>query len=76
VLNASLWDVMSTGLSKYHENIIEARARKLKIAFFSLMKDEEFITSITYGPNDIKKVKFRFEAAKKMFEEVFGDYPT
>lgn len=74
VLNASLWDVMTTGLSHYPESLVEARADALKEAFYSLMKDEEFIQSITYGPNDMRRVRHRFKAAETMFEEVLGAY--
>jgi len=79
VLNASLWDVMSTGLSHYPENIVEARTEGLKCAFFKMLSGGEteelnFTKSITYGPNDMRKVKFRFAAAKAMFQEVLGAY--
>lgn len=74
VLNASLWDVMSTGLSQFSEQLVEARADALRNAFYPLMADGEFIKSITYGPNDARKVRFRFEIARKMFQEVFGDH--
>ena len=72
VLNASLWDVMSTGLSRYPEHVVEARADKLRDAFYELMCDEEFIRSITYSVNDMRRVKHRFERADKMFMEVFN----
>ena len=72
VLNASLWDVMSTGLARYPEHIVEARADALCAAFYPLMGDEEFIKSITYGPNDSRKVRHRFEVANAMFEEVLS----
>lgn len=76
VLNASLWDVMSTGLSRYTEPQVEARANDLRAAFYSLMDDNDFIDSITYGPNDARKVRHRFSAARAMFKEVLGDNPT
>jgi hypothetical protein len=72
VLNASLWDVMSTGLSRYPEHIVEARADVLRSAFYSLMWDTEFLRSITYSVNDPDKVKRRFERAGEMFSEVFN----
>jgi hypothetical protein len=72
VLNASLWDVMSTGLSHYPEHVVEARAKELRNAFYRLMEDHDFIRSITYGPNDAKKVKDRFAAVKATFKEVFS----
>lgn len=72
VLNASLWDVMSTGLSRYPDHVVEARADALRSAFYPLMRDDEFVKAITYGPNDAKKVKHRFAKAMAMFEEVFS----
>jgi hypothetical protein len=76
VLNASLWDVMSTGLSRYPEHVVEARAKFLRKAFYPLMLDEEFVKSITYGTNDMKRVKHRFTVARDMFQEVFGADPA
>jgi hypothetical protein len=71
VLNASLWDVMSTGLARYPEHLVEARLEKLRRAFYSLMTDDEFVKSITYSVNDMKRVKHRFAVAGVMFKEVF-----
>lgn len=72
VLNASLWDVMSTVLSRQSETVVEARATQIKSAFYSLMKDEKFITSITYGTNHMRNVQYRFNEAKIVFQEVFN----
>jgi len=72
VVNASLWDVMSTGLARYSEDEVEAHKDKIKAAFFSLIDNEDFIKSITYGTNAIDRVRHRFAAAEKMFQEVFG----
>ena len=72
VLNASLWDVMSTGLSRHTEPVVKYHADSLKDAFFRLMEDEQFIDAITYGPDDPKKVGRRFAAVSAMLQEVFG----
>ena len=72
ILNASLWDVMSIVLSDYSESTVKANAVDLKAAFFSLMEDDEFITAITYGTNDPRKVAYRFKAAKATFMEVLN----
>lgn len=72
LLNGSLWDVMSTGLSKFPEHIVEARADDLQEAFHSMMDDQAFIKSITYSVNDTRSVKRRFKKAAAMFEEVFN----
>jgi len=73
VVNASLWDVMSTGLSQYSESQVEARVGELRKAFYGLMKDDRFIKAITYGPNDVRQVRLRFRKAKDMFREVLDD---
>jgi Protein of unknown function DUF262 len=72
VLNASLWDVMSTGLSHYSEDQVTAQADALRAAFYRLMEDDEFIRAITYAPNDMKQVKCRFSVASAMFQEVLS----
>ena len=72
VLNASLWDVMSTGLSKYSRAQVNSGADALRQAFHDLLEDEKFNTSITYGPNDPRKVRHRFEAAHGMIQSVLG----
>jgi hypothetical protein len=72
VINASLWDVMATGLSQYTSHIVEANADNLRVAFYQLMQDSEFVQAITFGTNDVRRVRHRFEVVGNMFEEVFG----
>ncbi len=72
VFNASLWDVMSTGLSRYPEHIVEARSETLRAAFLSLLADKEFDNAITLGTSQVKKVEHRFSVTNKMLQEVFG----
>ena len=74
VLNASLWDVMSTGLSRYSESRVKSRAKSLRRAFYRLMQNDDFVMSITYGTNDPQRVNLRFVAANDMFQEVLGDH--
>ena len=70
VLNASFWDVMSTGLSYYSTERVEACAKPLRKAVYRLFKDEEFNIAITYGPNNARKVRTRFEMTREIFEEI------
>ena len=72
VINASLWDIMSTGLSRFPTNVVERRAKDLRDAFHVLMDGDDFIASITYGTNDTRRVNHRFVVANTMFQEVFG----
>ena len=72
VINASLWDVMVTGLSQIPSNMVSGKRDNLWDAFHRLMKDGDFIESITYGTNAVKMVNHRFQAADAMFQKVFG----
>jgi len=72
VLNASLWDVMSTGLSGLEEQRVSAHASNLRAALYQLMEDEAFTRSITYATNGVKQVRHRFGAVRGMLKEVFG----
>ena len=74
VINASLWDVMSTGLSRYPEHLVEARVELLKVAFYKLLDDEDFKASITLGTNHVERVNTRFSKTNEMLREVFNDY--
>ena len=72
VLNASIWDVMSTGLSRYHADHVEESAERLRESICTLLQDDEFQASITISTNESKRVKKRFHMADKMFREVLG----
>ncbi|KIQ31888.1 hypothetical protein RT97_14140 [Variovorax paradoxus] len=75
VFNASLWDVMTTGLSLYPEHRVEALADRVHEGFFELMKDPAFDEAITLGTNQVNRVEKRFKMFAAMLREVFGD-PT
>ena len=74
VLNASFWDVMSTGLSRYSEAEIEERAEPLRSAIHRLLRKDEFNTAITYSTNSTNKVKTRFKMALTVLRKVLGDH--
>jgi hypothetical protein len=71
VINASLWDVMTTGLTGYPKHLVKEKAHEIHTKLSILMSDDDFIRSITSGTNDMKRVIYRFRATKKMFTEVF-----
>jgi hypothetical protein len=71
VLNASLWDVMSTGLANISEDAVLQRKDVLLSRFYALMDDEPFVRSITYGPNSAYQVQHRFEVMQRTLAEVF-----
>jgi len=74
VLNASIWDVMSTGLSHYTRDRVEKHAERLRGAIYELFEDEEFSAAITRGTGNLKKVQTRFRLTRDMFKEVLGAY--
>lgn len=71
VLNASLWDVMSTGLSRVPEEKVLARKGALLRQFYALMADDPFVKSITYGTNSANQVRHRFRVMRRTLAEVF-----
>ena len=74
VLNASLWDVMSTGLSRYSESHVGDFAEQVRNAVQELLVREEFSSAISYSTNNSKRVKLRFQMSRKVLRDVLGDY--
>ena len=72
VINASLWDVMSTGLSRYSEERVESHADELCSALQDLLANEEFNDSITYATNGTPRVRTRFQLTRSVFEGILG----
>ena len=73
IINASIWDVMSTGLARYDEGAVKDHADELKAAFSELLQNPTFDDAITYGTNQWRRVRRRFRESEVMFQEVFGD---
>ena len=71
LINASLFDVMVTGLSNVDERIVMDKSGDLRKSFYRLLENERFVRSITYGTNALKEVRTRFTMATDMFSEVF-----
>ncbi len=76
VLNASFWDVISTGLSRHAQDEVEERSERIRESVFRLLANKEFNDAITYGPNDANKVRTRFRLAREVFEEVLGAHAS
>lgn len=73
VINASLWDVMSTGLSKYPESVIESNAEKLRLLTYQLFSDDYFSEAISLGTSQVNRVRTRFKMIRDMLSEVLDD---
>ncbi len=72
LINASLWDVFSTGLCRYPEELVINRKEILLERFFDLTMDKDFMESITLGTNSTKRVNYRFQSVAVMLKEVFS----
>ena len=74
VLNASLWDVMTTCLSRYETSFVREHRRDLREAVHQLLDDDDFISAITYSTNGTMAVRARFEMARNSISEILGAY--
>ncbi len=72
-INASLWDVMCTGLARYDEQMVKLKEAAFLSAFYQLLDNEEFNAAITLGTNQANRVRQRFAMANVMLREVFDD---
>jgi len=71
LINASLWDVMSVGLSDISREVVEAKSPQLRDAFYHAMDDDGFISAITYSTNGTLRVRERFAFSRLMLKGVF-----
>lgn len=74
VINAALWDVMSTGLSRFSTHLVDSRSDQLVGQVTDLLATDEFSVAISHSTNDTKHVQTRFAMAEEVFKEVLGDY--
>ena len=75
VLNASFWDVMSTGFSRYTKDQLQARAPSIRRAVYDLLENKDFENAITSGTNDLQQVKTRFQMTRSIFREIIDAEP-
>lgn len=71
LLNASLWDVMSTGFSKVPREVVKTHPSDAKKLLYQLLARDDFTDSITRSPNSPNQVRRRFALAGEAFTEVF-----
>ena len=70
VINASLWDVMSTELARYAPDIVVKNERELHDIVVVMLQDRDFNETITLGTNDYRKVHARFAMANNLISKV------
>ncbi len=72
VLNASLWDVMSTCLSHHSESEIKAKAGPIRRVFYDLLENDDFVDAISIGTNGTRKVKRRFAMTREKLGKILN----
>lgn len=72
VINASLWDVMSTGLCQYTESHVTLHSDDIELGLWGLLEDENYIKSISYATNDTERVRHRLTETKAVLEGILG----
>ncbi len=72
VLNASLWDVLSTAFIPYFDHDIDAKHDQIFTAVRDLFQESEFNSAITISTNDTKKVTYRFTRIHTLMTEIFA----
>ena len=70
VINASLWDVMSTTLSHFTTEHIKLNADEYRSAFFEMIEEPEFHEAISFGTSSTVKVRTRFERVRMLNKEI------
>lgn len=72
VINASLWDVMSTELARITPEDFEIHREDVYLVCTKLIDNWEFKDAISNSPNSTNQVHKRFMLARQMFKENFG----
>jgi hypothetical protein len=73
VINASLWDVLSTVFIPYLDRDFDAKHTQILDGMRTLFSESEFNSAITISTNDTKKVVYRFERVNTLMQEIFDD---
>lgn len=66
VLVLPLWEVMTTTLADDSEVRVRARKIPLRAGFFSLLRNDDFVRSITHSTDSIAQVEHRFAEARRV----------
>ena len=71
--NASLFDVMTWGFTKYDKNLIMGNLDAIREAWIALMtNDSDFIESIERSTSSLKSITYRFDAWRKVLGDVLN----
>ena len=75
-VSKALFEVWSVNLDKLEDGQIEllvARRRQLMRKFAKLMDDNEFMSAVSYGTGDSRRVLYRFKKIEDIIQETLSD---
>ncbi|HEY4183919.1 MAG TPA: DUF262 domain-containing protein [Polyangia bacterium] len=72
ILNASIWDVMTTELARIPEALVDEHSDEIRNRFYALMNDATFVRSVTYSTNSANQVRQRFDMMRATMAEVLN----
>lgn len=72
MINAALWDVMSTELSKHEENEIISKQEQLRSEIRTLLMNDDFNDAISRSTGATKQVRKRFDMVRDTVSKVLN----
>ena len=78
VINVALFDVFSVFFAEANRDLVVANSAALREQFYTLMKTQEFIDSISLSTNSTKHVNIRFQMVNQLMKPLIthADAPT
>lgn len=73
VINAALWDVMSTEFSQLDEEMVTRKQDRIREVLFDLFANEQFNDAISRSTGNVVQVKTRFELMRMAIMEIQND---
>jgi hypothetical protein len=70
VINAALYDVLSTKMADFPSGMANAKKECCRQALFTLFSNSEFMHAITSSTNSLKQVSTRFTLVDEAFQEI------
>ena len=70
VINVALFDVFSVLFARYGERISKEYDSVIREGLLACLDDQDFVDSISFATNGVKKVELRFARVEAMLREV------
>lgn len=70
VINAALFDVLSTKMAVYQKSLKKLNIEQMREALLTLFENQQFNQSISYSTNSLRQVAMRFKMLDDAFEGI------